>query len=62
MTLLLSRICEEGLRCAYALSTRGAASLAVDGGLLALVAALAVTAWRLWNAPSVERRDEACRS
>jgi len=59
MTIFMGQVYDEALRCAYALSTRDLGDLLV-GGLVALLAAFGLTAWRLRNAPRTERRDRPC--
>jgi hypothetical protein len=62
MTVLLAQVYDEALRVAYALSNRDLGDLVVDAGLVALIAAFGMTAWRLKNAPRAQRRDHAWHS
>jgi len=58
--VLAGQISDEGLRCLYALSQRGAGELAMDVALVALVTTFARAGWRLWKAPKRRRREPAC--
>jgi hypothetical protein len=60
LMVFVNQVYDEVLRYAYALSTGTLIEVLVSGGILALVAAFGLTAWRLTNSARAETRDRPC--
>jgi hypothetical protein len=60
LTVLVNQVCDEVLRYVYVLWSPTLIDILVSGGILALVAAFGLTAWRLTNSARAETRDRPC--